>query len=130
MNFSLAIYCSPHDAKKSETAFHFAREIISAGHEIYRIFFFSDGVLNAANNSPLSLRWQEFITAENIDVIVCVASAKKHGIKHVSSEATTKATTKAIKKNEAELLTGFEIGGLGQLIDANIHSDRIITFGN
>lgn len=126
MNFSLAIYCSPHDAEKSETAFHFAREIISTGHEIYRIFFFSDGVLNAANNSPLSLHWQEFITAENIDVIVCVASAKKHGIKHISSEATTTA----VKNDEEELLTGFEIGGLGQLIDANIHSDRIITFGN
>jgi len=126
MKFSLAIYCSPLDAEKSETAFHFARSIISKGHQIYRVFFFSEGVLNTVNNSPLSLHWQAFITSEKVEAIVCVASAKKHGIKHTSSDTTAKNN----KKDENELLTGFEIGGLGQLIDASIHSDRIITFGN
>lgn len=126
MNFSLAIYCSPLDTEKSETAFHFAREIISKGHKIYRIFFFSEGVLTAVNNSSLALRWQEFITSENVEAIVCVASAKKHGV----TPSSSLITAKNISSDEAELLSGFEIGGLGQLIDASIHSDRIITFGN
>jgi len=126
MNFSLAIYCSPLDAEKSETAYHFARSIISKGHHIYRVFFFSEGVLNTINNSPLSLRWQELIDSENVEAIVCVASAKKHGIKHTPSDTIAKSNN----TDKKELLAGFEIGGLGQLIDASIHSDRIITFGN
>ncbi len=125
MKFTIAIYCSPLDSEKSETGFRFAQTIISQGHSIYRLFFFSEGVLNAANVSPLSLRWQELITANDIDAIVCVASADKHGVTQAALEADSDPLAR-----EKVLMPGFQIGGLGQLIDASIHSDRIISFGN
>ena len=48
----------------------------------------------------------------NVDLVVCVAAALRRGIK------------------DEVLAPGFRISGLGQLIDAGIKSDRLVTFGD
>ncbi|MCK5275745.1 MAG: DsrE family protein, partial [Alphaproteobacteria bacterium] len=48
----------------------------------------------------------------NLDLVVCVAAALRRGIK------------------DDILAPGFRISGLGQLIEAGIVSDRLVTFGD
>jgi tRNA 2-thiouridine synthesizing protein D len=130
MRFSLLILGSPYSNQSVATALRFATASIQAGHSFYRIFFYHDGVYNAnelitppQDEINIPQQWQHLAEANTIDMVVCVASALKRGI---------------VDKNEAErydkpsfnLHNGFEISGLGQLVDAAIHSDRLITFGN
>lgn len=130
MKFSLAIYASPGSPDLASTALGFAEALVNQGHEIYRLFFFNDGVLNGAalpdskaasgnSSSPLE-RWQQLIQKHKLDAVVCVTSAKKRGI--VAQDSA--------EANRLTVADGFTIGGLGQLIDAAVNSDRMITFGN
>ena len=129
MKFSLAIYAAPYSAQGSATAYRFAVEALAQGHEIYRLFFYSDGVHNAsASAAPpqdelhLPEKWQQFVQQHKIDAVVCVASALRRGILDTQE-------AERYEKNAANMLEGFEISGLGQLVDAAVHSDRVITFG-
>ncbi|MBN4054041.1 sulfurtransferase complex subunit TusD [Haliea sp. AH-315-K21] len=126
-SFTLVIYAAP-DSQSSSTALNFAREILHSGHEIYRLFFYQDGVLNACSfNTPsqdeenLPASWQAFIQEHSIDAVVCVASALKRGIIN-ESEA------ERYELPASNLREGFEISGLGQLIDGLINSDRLVNF--
>jgi len=117
MKFTINIYCSPDTSPAAISAFQFAKTVLEGGHEIYRLFFFNDGVLHAIatnQSSDLPKQWQTFIQEHKLDAILCSASAKKRGID---------------AKTGAEPLPGFIISGLGQLIDSIENSDRIITFG-
>lgn len=129
MKFSLAIYAAPYSAQASDSAYRFAKAVLDEGHSLYRIFFYQDGVHNASaltappqdeNNIPA--RWQALATTHNIDLVVCIAAALRRGILD-ASEADR------YEKPAPNLAQGFTIGGLGQLLDAAVVSDRLITFG-
>lgn len=129
MKFSLAIYAAPYSSQGSNTAYRFARAAIAQGHEIYRLFFYSDGVHNASSLAAppqdelqLPEQWQQLVKNHNIDAVVCVASALRRGILNAEE-------AQRYEKNANNLLDGFEISGLGQLVDAAVNSDQVITFG-
>ena len=129
MKFSLAIYAAPYSAEGSASAYRFAQAALAQGHEIYRLFFYSDGVHNAnalaappQDEPQLPEQWQTLAKDNNIDVVVCIASALRRGV--INDEEAAR-----YEKPAANLLDGFEISGLGQLLDAAVHSDRVITFG-
>lgn len=126
-SFTLVIYGSP-ESQSSSTALNYAQALLDKGHEIYRLFFYQDGVLNAcsfntppqdAENVPAS--WQILIEEHNVDAVVCVASALKRGIVNI-------AEAERYNLPAATIRNGFEISGLGQLIDGLINSDRLINF--
>lgn len=130
MKFSLAIYAAPYAAEGSASAYRFARAAIAEGHEIYRLFFYSDGVHNAnalatppQDDAQLPQQWQILARENNIDVVVCIASALRRGV-------LNQEEAERYDKSAFNLAEGFEISGLGQLVDAAVHSDRVITFGN
>lgn len=129
MIFSLAVYGSPYTYQSSDTAFQFARELLIQGHSIYRIFFYHDGVYNAnrlaappQDESNISARWSAFAIENNVELIVCVAAALRRGILDDSE-------SKRYEKDADNIGENFSISGLGQLIDAGISSDRLVTFG-
>jgi tRNA 2-thiouridine synthesizing protein D len=130
MKFSLLILGSPTSTSSVNTAYRFACSSLKKGHNLYRIFFYHDAVNtgNALTVSPqdeknLSQQWQQLANEHQIDMVVCVASALKRGVLD-ASEADR------YEKKSSNLETGYEISGLGQLVDAAIHSDRLITFGS
>ena len=91
-------------------------------------FFFQDGVFNACSfNIPpqdeenLPAAWQQLIQENKLDAVVCVASALKRGI--VNADEADRYELPA-----GNLRQGFEISGLGQLIDGAINADRLINF--
>lgn len=121
MNYAINIYCSPSTGPVAATALHFCENLVTAGHSIYRLFFFSDGVYNSIQRSPqdtLPLRWQALILQQGIDATVCVSSAATRGIYPLGDP-----------RPGQQPLPGFTISGLGQLIDAAVHTDRLISFG-
>ena len=129
MIFSLAIYAAPYTSQASATALKFAQSLLSEGHEVYRVFFYGDGVHNGSkliappqDEVNLYLDWQVLAEQHSLDLVVCIAAALRRGILN-PSEATR------YSKETDNLGTPFELSGLGQLVDACVNSDRVITFG-
>ena len=129
MIFSLLVQESAVGRQSSHAAYRFARELIARGHTLYRVFFFGDGVHNSTrlNCAPggeadLPALWQQLATEHGVDLVSCVSSALRRGIID-EREAVRHA------REAASLREGFELSGLGQLVEACIRSDRIVDFG-
>ncbi len=119
MKFGILINEGPFTHQAADTAYQFAKAALAKGHQIYRVFFYHDGVYNAnrlsepqADDRNLVKLWSELSQQHGFEMIVCVAAALRRGVK-------------------ADLLAPrFEISGLGQLVDAGIRADRLVTFGD
>ncbi len=130
MIFSLAILGAPYSSAAAETACRFATAALADGHHIHRLFFYHDGVHNAsslaampADESDLTERWRELIRTHRLDAVVCIAAAQRRGILDSGS-------AERLGKCAANLAPDFVLGGLGQLIEAVVRSDRLLTFGS
>jgi tRNA 2-thiouridine synthesizing protein D len=129
MKFSIVILGAPYTGEAAETAFRFVQAVLAKNHEIYRLFFYHDGVHNASSLITLpqdetqpTQRWQELIDQHKLDAIVCIASALRRGV-------LNETEAKRFSKPASNLMPGFTVAGLGELIDASLQSDRLITFG-
>ena len=71
----------------------------------------------------LTNEWSELAENHGLDLVVCVAAAQRRGM-------LDEAEMKRHGKSANNLAKGFRISGLGQLIEAGIQSDRLITFGD
>jgi len=119
MKFGILVNEGPFTHQASDSAYQFAKAALAKGHEIMRVFFYHDGVNNAnklsepqSDDRNLVKLWSELAEEHNLDLVVCVAAALRRGIK------------------DDILAPGFRISGLGQLIEAGIVSDRLVTFGD
>lgn len=129
MQIALAVYGAPQSSQASHSALRFAQAAVAAGHEVSRVFFYQDGVLGATTlaappqdeHDPHE-EWRKFAALSGAELVVCVASALRRGILD-ETEATR------YEKTGASLGPPFAISGLGQLIDAAIEADRLVTFG-
>ncbi len=129
MKFSIIILGAPYTDEAAETAFRFAQATLKKDHEIYRLFFYHDGVHNASSLMTLpqdevqpTSRWQQLIEEHQLDAVVCIASALRRGI-------LNKGEARRFSKPADNLLAGFKLAGLGELVDAALQSDKLITFG-
>lgn len=130
MKFSILINEGPYTHQAADTAYQFTKTALDKGHEIYRIFFYNDGVNNATSyavppqdDRNVTNLWSELAENHNLDLVVCVAAAQRRGI-------VDEAEAKRHGKSGDNVAPGFRISGLGQLIDAGINSDRLVTFGD
>lgn len=129
MKFSIQVNEGPYQHQASDTAYQFAKAAIDAGHEIFRVFFYHDGVNNATklavppqDDRDIPKLWSELAKANNLDLVVCIAAAQRRGMMDVDE-----AKRQGFEDNN--LNDGFRISGLGQLIEAGIESDRLVVFG-
>ena len=130
MKFTIQVNEGPYQHQSADTAYHFARAAIEKGHEIFRIFFYHDGVNNGTrlttppqDDRNIVSRWSELAQAHNIDMVLCVAAAQRRGLVD-DGEAERNG------KDATNLAPGFRISGLGQLIEGGIQSDRLVVFGD
>jgi tRNA 2-thiouridine synthesizing protein D len=128
MKFAIALFAVPH-LPASRRALRFAQAALADGHEIVRLFFYQDGVHSAASNvvSPqdeadLPSEWREFVTANGLDAVVCIAAALRRGV--LNAEEAQRYARPA-----ANLQAPWELSGLGQLHEAAQQADRLICFG-
>ncbi len=130
MKLGILINEGPYQHQASDTALHYVKAAIKKGHEIYRVFFYNDGVNNATKlSSPpqddrnITKEWSMLAKDHGIELVVCVAAAQRRGI-------LDKDEAKRNGKDADNLEEGFRISGLGQLVEGGIQSDRLITFGD
>lgn len=128
MIFSLIIQSSAQKTELAITALEFARALLRNQHKIHRIFFYGEGVLLAgsANVFPqdetdVHAAWRTFIADNKIDAVACIAAALRRGLLNEQEK-------ERYQKTAAALSPAYDLSGLGQLIDAAVHSDKLITF--
>ncbi len=130
MKLSVLINEGPYTHQASDSAYQFVKAALAKGHEIFRVFFYHDGVNNATrlttppqDDRNIVNRWSKLAEEHKLDLVVCVAAAQRRGI-------VDEGEAKRNGKDATNLAAGFRISGLGQLIEAGIQSDRIVTFGD
>lgn len=130
MKFGIMVSEGPYTHQASDSAYNFAKAALEKGHEIYRVFFYHDGVNNGTNfttppqdDRNIANRWSELAQQHNLDLVVCVAAAQRRGIVDADEQ-------KRHGKSGNNLAAGFRISGLGQLVEAGIQCDRLVTFGD
>jgi tRNA 2-thiouridine synthesizing protein D len=52
MKLTIQVNEGPYQHQSADTAYHFAKAAIEKGHEIFRIFFYHDGVSAAWRRQP------------------------------------------------------------------------------
>jgi len=119
MKFAIMINEGPYQHQATDTAYLFCKAALEKGHEIRRVFFYHDGVNNASSlteppqdDRNIVARWSKLAEEHKLDLVVCVAAALRRGIQ------------------DENLAPGFRISGLGQLVEAGIEADRLVTFGD
>jgi len=134
MKFGIMVNEGPYQHQASDSAYLFVKAALAKGHEIYRVFFYHDGVNNASrltlppqDDRHVVNRWSELAQQHNIDLVVCVAAAQRRGM---LDENEAKRNSKDSNQLVANLAPGFRISGLGQLVEAGIQADRLVVFGD
>lgn len=129
MRFAVQINSSPYHSHASDTAYRFIVAALDAGHEIFRVFFYGDGIYHAlrfaappADESPLAGRWSELAEIHRIDLVVCISAAQRRGL--LCGEEARKRM-----KSDDDIAPGFRVSGLGQWVEAALEADRLMVFG-
>jgi tRNA 2-thiouridine synthesizing protein D len=130
VKFGILINEGPYTHQASDTAYNFTKAALEKGHEIFRVFFYNDGVNNGTrlgvppqDDRNITNLWTELGEKYDLDLVVCVAAAQRRGILDADE-------AKRHGKNADNIAAGFRISGLGQVIEAGIQSDRLVVFGD
>ena len=128
MKFAIALFSAAH-APSSRRALLFAQAALASGHEIVRLFFYQDGVYNAAasvvtpqDELDLPRQWRTFVTEHRLDGVVCIAAALRRGV-------LNEEEARRYQRDAVAVGAPWELSGLGQLHDAVQDADRLICFG-
>jgi tRNA 2-thiouridine synthesizing protein D len=129
MKFAIQVNSSPYQSNAGHSAYQFINAALSQGHEIFRVFFYHDGIYHAFKYSTppddelhLTAQWSLLAKHYQIDLVVCISAAQRRGL--LSSDEA-----KLQGKQDNDLADGFRISGLGQLVEATLEADRFIIFG-
>jgi tRNA 2-thiouridine synthesizing protein D len=129
VKFGIQINEGPYQHQASDSAYQFAKAALEKGHEIFRVFFYHDGVNNATrlavppqDDRNIMQLWSNLAKEHKLDLVVCIAAAQRRGL-------LDEDEMKRQGKDANNIMEGFRISGLGQLIEAGIESDRLVVFG-
>lgn len=130
MKFTIQVNEGPYQHQATDSAYQFTKTALEKGHEIFRVFFYHDGVNNGTrlttppqDDRNVVKRWSELGEKHNLDLVICVAAAQRRGI-------VDEGEAKRNGKDATNIAPGFRISGLGQLIEGAIQSDRLVVFGD
>jgi tRNA 2-thiouridine synthesizing protein D len=128
MKLAVVVHGAPASSQAARSALRFVEAALAAGHDIHRVFFYHDAVqtANALVVAPqdevdIGARWSEMGTRHGIELGICVAAALRRGIVDVDE-------AERYERRAANLREPFVILGLGQLVEAVLESDRVVTF--
>ncbi len=130
MKFVIQVNEGPYNHEASTSALNFIRAALDAGHEVFRVFFYHDGVNNATRYTTppqddlhIVNTWSDLAEKHNLDLVVCVAAAQRRGIVDEGEQERN-------GKDGNNIAKGFRISGLGQLIEGCIQAERLVVFGD
>ena len=115
------IVTTPPQANLTTTAIGFIKQSYKANIKIVGVFFYQDGVYNAANNCQFASdeyqttqQWQVLHQQLNIPLHLCATAAEKRGLL-------------AQQGDENSLINReFIISGLGELVELTNQADKVV----
>ena len=99
MKLGILVNEGPYTHEASDTAYQFVKAALAKGHEIFRVFFYHDGVNNATrltvppqDDRNIVKRWSELAAQHKLDLVVCIAAAQRRGLMDASKPSATART--------------------------------------
>lgn len=130
MKIAVLVNEGPYQHQASDSAYHFVSAALAAGHQVNRVFFYHDGVNNGTNlttppqdDRHIQKRWTALAAEKSVDLVLCVAACQRRGLVDEGEKERN-------RKDACNIAEGFRISGLGQLLEAGIEADRVVTFGD
>lgn len=130
MKYTILVNEGPYQHQSADTALQFTRAALEKGHEIFRVFFYHDGVNNGsrlsvppADDRLIQKSWSELAEKHGLDLVICIAAAQRRGLMDADE-----AKRQGLDANN--IAPGFRISGLGQLVEGGIQADRLVVFGD
>ena len=78
MKLGILVNEGPYTHQASDTAYQFVKAALEKGHEIFRVFFYHDGVNNGTrltvppqDDRNIVKRWSELAEKHGLDLVVC-----------------------------------------------------------
>lgn len=128
MQFAIHVISGP-SSQSSRSALAFCRACLDKGHQIKRVFFSGDGVYAGTqlavlpqDEQDIYREWQALAQQNDVELVVCISASLRRGI-------INKDEADRYEKPAHTLPSNFVLSGLGQLIEASIEADRMLTFG-
>jgi len=128
LNYALVVHAAPYSHQAALSALRFADTLVTGGHRLTTVFFYHDGVHNAsALMSPpqdevhLADGWKRLHDDHDTQLLVCIAAGLRRGLLNADE-----ANRHGLASHNVE--PPFELTGIGQLVDAMLNNDRLITF--
>tara|TARA_R110000737_G_scaffold277496_1_gene284213 strand:+ start:1614 stop:1991 length:378 start_codon:yes stop_codon:yes gene_type:complete len=123
MQNSLAIMVTtPPNSNLTTTAINLVRAALNKGVSVIGVFFYQDGVLNAAKNLSIPsdefqtlTQWQQLNSQYNVPLYLCITAAEKRGL---SDELTNKELS--------NIDQAFTVSGLGELVELTSKAKRVV----
>lgn len=120
MNKLAFVVTTPPNLNLTTTAIKLVSKALENGYEVVAVFFYKSGVLNAANNVlipndefQICQQWSALASRYQVPLQVCSTAADKHGL---SEELPS----------GSNVSKGFELSGLGSLVELTTKADRVI----
>lgn len=130
MKLAVLVNEGPYQHQASDSAYQFVSAALRAGHEVMRVFFYHDGVNNGTrlttppqDDRHIQQRWSALASEHKVDLVLCVAACQRRGL-------VDEGEAKRNSKDATNIAEGFRISGLGQLVEAGVEADRLVTFGD
>lgn len=128
MHYAILLLGAPYSHQASHSALRFARAVLGRGHRLETVFFYHDGVYNAArlaappqDEPHLVDAWGSLHEEHGVALQVCIAAALRRGLLDEREAARHGKTGYSVE-------APFELTGLGQLVDIGLCCDRLVTF--
>lgn len=129
MRYAILLMGAPYSTQAAHSALRFAKAVLAKGHRLEGVFFYHDGVQNAARlmappqDEPHLLDgWTTLNSEHGVPLMVCIAAALRRGLMDEREAARH-------GKQGHSVEAPFELTGLGQLVDLGLGCDRLVTFG-
>ncbi|SHF72970.1 tRNA 2-thiouridine synthesizing protein D [Modicisalibacter ilicicola DSM 19980] len=128
MRYALLVQGAPYSHQAAHSALRFAEALIARSHRLETVFFYHDGVYNAQrlatppqDEPQLVDAWCRLHHEHGTALLVCVAAALRRGV-------VDERESRRHGKQGHSLESPFELTGVGQLVEAAMTHDRLITF--
>ncbi len=122
MNKLAFVITTPPNSNLTATAISIITAALEMKLNVLGVFFYQSGVLNGSQHLALPndeyqalKQWQQLNRDYNLPLHLCATAAEKHGL---SDDLGAQECT--------NINSAFTLSGLGELVELNVHADRLI----
>lgn len=116
------VVTTPPNSNLTTTAINLVRAALDSGVSVIGVFFYQDGVLNAAKYLSIPsdefqtlAKWQQLNSEYNVPLYLCITAAEKRGL---SDELNN--------HESSNIDAAFTVSGLGELVELTSKAERVV----